>query len=270
MSDTITSNGVDIGETIAKLKEVATSPGTITGTGQLYTKSTNRVYFKDGDGVEHTLFYTDTNYAEMYMDANATALVIETASTPIMSRLWTTGLVNGWTFVAGTTGAITAYADHSGTVAGTVKATDAGHGLSTGDIISIRGTTNYNGIFSITKIDNDNFYFTDTWVEDDGASDWDQGAYLLAGSGAAGIYSLQFNVTVAGTQGDICTFQAYVNTLPCTRCTIQRKFPNADIGTPSSGSLVTIAAGDRLSLVVTSDDTNSITISYGNLSIVRI
>lgn len=62
------------------------------------------------------------------------------------------------------------FADYSGTVAGTVKATDTAHGLSTGDEIEITGTDDYNGIFSVTKLDADNFYFSDTWTNNTGGN----------------------------------------------------------------------------------------------------
>jgi hypothetical protein len=63
-----------------------------------------------------------------------------------------------------TSGAITAFADYSGTVPGTVKATSAGHGLTGTSVKQISGTVNYNGSKSITVIDADNFYFTATWA----------------------------------------------------------------------------------------------------------
>lgn len=63
---------------------------------------------------------------------------------------------------------ITKFADYGGTVAGTVKCkTSASHGFVTGNHITIAGTTNYNGTYSITYIDADEFYFTATWVSDD-------------------------------------------------------------------------------------------------------
>ncbi len=66
--------------------------------------------------------------------------------------------------------AITAFADYSGTVAGTVKVTtDQNHDMTTGDISSIAGTTNYNGGFVVTVIDATNFYITVAWVADDAA-----------------------------------------------------------------------------------------------------
>jgi hypothetical protein len=62
------------------------------------------------------------------------------------------------------TGTITAVADYSGTVAGTVLVTDAAHGLSTGNTITIAGTTNYNGTFTVTVVSVDTFYITETFV----------------------------------------------------------------------------------------------------------
>ncbi|MHC4891352.1 MAG: hypothetical protein ACYTEO_18010 [Planctomycetota bacterium] len=44
---------------------------------------------------------------------------------------------------------ITAFADYSGTVAGTVKATAATHGFTTDDIVTHTGTTNHNGTVSV-------------------------------------------------------------------------------------------------------------------------
>ena len=66
--------------------------------------------------------------------------------------------------------AVSAYVDYTGTVSGTVKATATSHGFVDDDIVVISGTTNYNGTYSITKIDANNFYFTAPWVADDGAS----------------------------------------------------------------------------------------------------
>lgn len=64
---------------------------------------------------------------------------------------------------------ITAFADYSGTVAGTVKVTSASHLLETGMKVTIAGTTNYNGFFDVTKINANEYYITATWVADDAA-----------------------------------------------------------------------------------------------------
>lgn len=60
---------------------------------------------------------------------------------------------------------ITAFANAGG---GEVTATSAGHGFETDNIVTISATTNYNGTYSVTKVDVNDFKFTDTWVSDDG------------------------------------------------------------------------------------------------------
>jgi len=62
--------------------------------------------------------------------------------------------------------AISAFSDYGGTVAGTVKATSTGHGLSAGTTsnIAIANTEYYDGVYTVTYIDANNFYFTATWV----------------------------------------------------------------------------------------------------------
>jgi hypothetical protein len=71
-----------------------------------------------------------------------------------------------------TTGPIATFADYSGTVSGTVKVTDVAHDLATNDRIRITGTTNYNGLYTITVIDDDNFYITHSWDGNDATGTW--------------------------------------------------------------------------------------------------
>ena len=80
--------------------------------------------------------------------------------------------VSAWTVTSdkddATAKSISAFADYSGTVPGTVKVTtSASHTFLTNDVIVITGTTSYNGTFDITKIDADEFYITVTWVAND-------------------------------------------------------------------------------------------------------
>ncbi len=67
-------------------------------------------------------------------------------------------------------GTVDAVADYSGTVAGTIKITDTAHGLDTGAVVTIAGTTSYNNTYTITKIDDDNFYVTESFVADETGS----------------------------------------------------------------------------------------------------
>jgi len=59
---------------------------------------------------------------------------------------------------------ITAFADAGG---GEVQVTAASHGFDDYDIVTISGTTNYNGTYAITKVSASAFKITDTWVSDD-------------------------------------------------------------------------------------------------------
>lgn len=70
---------------------------------------------------------------------------------------------------------ISAFADNSGSVAGTVIATTTtAHNYITGDAIRIRGTKNYDGEYTITVTDTTHFYFTSTFysTESIGSSTW--------------------------------------------------------------------------------------------------
>ncbi len=66
-----------------------------------------------------------------------------------------------------------------GTVAGTVIATDTDHGLATGDVIVVTttGGTDYSGTHTITRVDDDTFYFTAAWGAT-GSGTWVQRLYV--------------------------------------------------------------------------------------------
>lgn len=208
----------------------------------------------------------DKAAGEAYIYNNAVATVIETADTPIaLNSSIVAGCLERWTFEAGSTAAITVYADYSGTVAGTILATST-HGLATGDIITIRGTTNYNGIHQITVVDSTHFYFTDTWVADDGASDFDQGARLIAGKGAAGDYSAMWQMSTAPAAACNLIWMMNVNTTPQIKSAAERKYAINDLDTGSSSCDFTIVEGDIIWLSVQSDDTANVTNKHGNFN----
>lgn len=65
---------------------------------------------------------------------------------------------------------ISAYTNYNATVANTTKVTAATHGLVTGMYVEISGSTSYNGVHYVTRIDASNFYISVVFVADDGAS----------------------------------------------------------------------------------------------------
>jgi hypothetical protein len=264
----IDADSVNIANGVFRVAET-TTPTAQANYGAYYTKSDNIPYFQDGAGNEKALATSDANYGSMYLDDNSTATTIETAGTPIMLRNWTAGSnLSNWTFDAGSTGAITAYSD--GTTVTNVAS--AGHGLSTGDIISIRGTTNYNGVHEITYINASSFSIAVAFAGDDGASDWDQGSYIEAGTGAAGTYGVEWSMSSSeqGAAGSTVDFVIYKNDTAQTEGALSRKFSNNDVGAMGSGCIITIADGDIVSLTASSSGTNTITNQYGNIRVRRL
>lgn len=98
---------------------------------------------------------------------------------------------------SGELNSINQFSDYSGTVAGTVLATNSdpwGFGLVAGVYTGIRitGTDHYNGTYSITVIDANNFYFTHAWNGDDTVWCWMADADIAAyanGNTAVGCYA---------------------------------------------------------------------------------
>lgn len=63
--------------------------------------------------------------------------------------------------------AITAIADYSGTVAGTIAITSVAHNVLTGMKVTISGTTSYDGFYDATYIDANTYYVVATFVADE-------------------------------------------------------------------------------------------------------
>lgn len=236
---------------------------------------TDKLYFTITTGtVRKEVALRDTYYGEMYQYENVTATTIDTNNVYKAVRQFSTGLVSGFTFDAGDTKAITAYANYGGTVTGTVRATSGTHGLVTGNIITILGTTNYNGTYSITKIDDNSFYFTKAWVSNDATGNWYRPSSLKANTGSAGTYRLSFNITADGAAaGETYKIEANRGVTALDNIASERNFAaGADYGQVTAGGLVTVADGDViwLSLKQTSAGNDNITIRHANMNIVRI
>ena len=140
-------------------------------TGALYANTTG--YYNLAFGAS-ALYYNTTGYYNLAFCTNAlysnTTGYHNLAFGTNALRYNTTGYynlafgTNALNDLIPTSKQITAFADYSGTVAGTVKATSVAHGLTGTSTKQITGTVNYNGSKTITVIDADSFYFTATWV----------------------------------------------------------------------------------------------------------
>lgn len=197
------------------------------------------------------------------------ALTIATQSIPYTVDTLITGDVNGFTFTANTTGAITAYADGTGKV----NVSDASHGLATGDVVNIQDTTDYNGVWVITDIDGNSFSILDTWVNDNGASNWFQGDRLVGNTGSAGTYAVWFSATAvkgAGASQEF-TIQGYINENASTEMLVDREFSSTDAGSVSFVGVITVADADEIFLTITNNEgTNDITLEHANFILLEI
>jgi|LGOV01.1.fsa_nt_gb hypothetical protein len=223
-----------------------------------------------GDFIKRAGMRPGRYIGEGYFHDNAVPTVIETANTPIALYGATTGVMVDLTYDVGSAGDITAFADHSGTVAGAVLVTSAGHGLSTGDIITIRGTTNYNGIFQVTYVGTSSFYIIDTWVSDDGASNWEQPGTFVIPAGGAGFYRMAGFICTNPAAACKLKFSTWVNVTKQDKSETCRDYAINDEDTVTSTCIVEVNEGDLIWVAVKSDGTANITNVNGNFNLRKI
>lgn len=243
------------------------TPKPESGMAKFYGKTDGKVYIMDENGNEIAIPGIGKAYGHAYYYNNSTPLAIATADTPVGMLGVSEGLTHGVTFHTGSSGVITAFADYGGTVEGTVLATSAGHGLSTGDIVTHMGTTNYNGVFEVTVVSVDTYYFTAVWVADDATGTWIHPSHFSCDVGYAGDYKVSANISCSLSAAANVVWVVYKNTTAQTQMAGERKFPINDVGTAAMSGLVTLAEGDTIWMSVSIDDTVSITPKHGGMNI---
>jgi hypothetical protein len=95
-----------------------------------------------------------------------------------------------------TFGVIASAAD--GTVEGTTEFTDGDHGLTTGDVITIAGTTSYNDEYEVTVVDDDTFSIVETFVADESGTWIRYARYTVL---VDSLYTVSFNAQFDSTGG---------------------------------------------------------------------
>jgi len=97
---------------------------------------------------------------------------------------WMVRIISGT--AKGAYGAVTAYDSREGVAIctdgglGTISVASTAHGMATDDIVTISGTTDYDGMWTITRVDDDNYTFVDTWTSDQTGT-WKQRQIEVAG-----------------------------------------------------------------------------------------
>ena len=225
--------------------------------------------YSDGSNWEVLQATSVAHFGEMHVHDNSTDTVIDTATTPhLMQGLFADEDSEGYLFVAGSTGPISAFTEYSTVVSGTTQVTDVGHGLSSGAILSISGTTSYNGIFEATVIDSDNYYIVDTFVADDATGNWYEGDKLINDTGRAAKYKIDFNgFGVPETNNDVLSFHMYKDATIITSLESKRKFTSStDVGSITASGLVTIDNNEALTFgIINTTGTGNFTMEHVNV-----
>jgi len=254
------------------LKEI-TTPTPLADFGKVYTKADNVMYFQSGDGVEHAIQLGTTDYGEMgnVYGSSATEALATADQWQAMYHANITGaaphLNSGFSFVAGKAGVIASIADAG---AGDVTVTDVGHGLLTGDYITINGCAdaNYNGVFEVKSAPTaDTFTITATW----GATDtgvWQMGSYLLCASASQYriVWNASFSQSLNNTQTSLV--EIFMNTTPSVKSASRRLLANnTDVGSIGGNGLMQLAVGDRIWFAVQTTAAQTLTYTVRNATI---
>lgn len=211
------------------------------------------------------------HFANMLIHANSTATEINTVNIAhFIQGLFIDEISEDFTFAVGSTGPISAFADAGG---GQVTVSDTAHGLSTGDVVSISGTTSYNDVFTIANALTDTYEITDTFVADDATGNWYKGDSVTADAGSAGIYTVSWSAfgLSAGNNKDF-RFNVYKNSTSQNSLESKRRFQSSvDIGDIDGGGIISIADGDIITFAITGlTDTTNFTFEHISLSLHKL
>jgi len=205
-------------------------------------KSLESLVDSDGNLVPST-------YGEMYYNGVGDTITIVESDE---YQAWTgpiVGLVNGLTFQAGIVGVIASTSTTAGSI---VTINDSTHGLSVGDMITINGTTSYNGVYEVKTVPNVNsFTITETNSEGSETGNWQRGSSLTFNAGSGGVYAGRWAASMsAATANDIFELGPVVNTTISPKAGSTRKFSNTDVGSLSGTGMILANDGDKIFFVV--------------------
>lgn len=260
------------------LKEIA-EPDSLSGYGRIWFDTNGIPWVKNGSGA-HEVLLAGHNIGEMYLYANETESIIDTADAwhllPITAL--NAGELDGWTFEEGVRGTdIIAYATYDAG-ASTLVTTTAAHNLSAGDFISITGTANYNALYEVLSAPSTTtFEINKAWdTNNDATGTYSRGGTLIAGATAGGAYKIGWNVTVTPeTNGHVFTGTYSLNGVVCTKCRSRAKLGTAadysNLGASSLRLAEPIVAGDKIQFAFKNvGASGNFTGRHGNLNVHRI
>ena len=169
-----------------------------------------------------TVTWETLNYGEMYTVDNTNATTVNSTSEwHAVTADVSEGYTNGFTYDAGSTGAITNTADNGGVL----RCTDATHGLVDGDYITMQmANTAHSGITIVDEIDANTFDATNiTYNSINDTGTWQQGASLTADAGTSGKFKGSWAASgISETNAHVFDFTPCLNITVATKAKARR------------------------------------------------
>ena len=174
----------------------------------------------------------------------------------------------GITYNAGSSGAITVYANPGG---GQVTVTSAGHTLVNGDIVTISGSTNYNGIFLVAGVAGNDFEITAAFLGNDGVGTFRNGSNFVILVDGIYLFTWQISGSSAGVN-KVYIFTLSINDTIITAGLQRRLFAvGGDVGSISGSFIIDATAGDIVAFNLQNEsDATDMTIEQATMNIHRI
>ncbi|MDD5387649.1 MAG: hypothetical protein PHQ22_10690 [Sulfuricurvum sp.] len=224
----------------------------------------------------NTLYINDisgfVNYAGMYRHESAAVTTIQHQNDWHLVNEFITGYMGGgWYWHVGEQLAITAYADNGD---GRTRVTDAGHTLINGDIISISGTTSYDGVWIVQQVAVNTFVIDTAFVLDDGISVGEHGSHFHSASPtSAGKYLVTYSLSLKPNSPN-CFIEASVfyNATQETKSESETKLGAiTDTQNVAGFSIVDVSVNGVISLGIrNTTDTGDFVIKDGNMTLVKL
>lgn len=227
-------------------------------------------YLRSG-GAGANVAWRSFAYADAYLYDNAAALTIDTVDVYHAVTGFSAGTLSGFTFGASLDGMIASVAE--GVPAdGKVTVTDVAHGLTSGDLITIHASTDYDGTYLITKLTDDTFEITAAWTATR-TGEWHRPSTLIAGAGGAGPYRLCWNISLfAAFNGKRYKLEANVGITAADNIVAEYQ-AGVNTAWQSVGAcgIVTLAASDPVWLSIKGlTDATDVTVVHANFNLTRI
>jgi hypothetical protein len=230
----------------------------------LTTDQAGKMYYKG-----YELATRAHNFGEMYIYNNTNEYVIDAQNSWHTSRNLIAGRVNGFTFESSITKDILSVSDGGdGTI---IITTDGVHGIVAGNIVTLTGTTGYDGVYPVLTTPLGNTFTVTKAFGASSVGTATKGSCLIAGDDSDGIYKVPYEISGkgAGTNQEF-EYVIFKNAVLQEGLSASCKYGIGGDIIPASGGnkTIDIVAGDIISSMVRNvSGTGNFTVKHMNLTI---